>query len=1029
MKGLDTGANTLRLMKVAFLIIVLGASLTMIGCGGGGWSESGAKQVSDSDDSGDSGTDTGSEGVTNASGRIVGYFEDSNGNPIDGVSVSAAGQIATTDANGYFELANVVASTVNTSQSDLDEPAFVVVFSPPAPYLAGQIVATQASADSGSFDAGFVVDTDVVVLPSQTAGIDGVLCDVETGGPIMGTGVTLTSNDQSEVLGAGLSVSWQTFNYTATTDNTDDNEGTFSFTVLPNNTNFTLGIVGNAWQQPTTVLKTVNAGVADVGRVCVSPAVVVGDSIAPFVKSVNGVADSSADYGVLQRNFDVTTGIVINLSEVVKATAINATTVKVYGEDDQAYLPVSAVALDANKQSVVVTLSSALVDGAKFRIMLPKNDITDLVGNVLAAVGGVQFAEQVTAESIAYVQVNLQMYKDLTPTQGISNLVQLQSDAAGSRFAHLNSTVFSDNSFYGSTITQLNSAKDDDNNGEADAAERLSSLAKAATETGYDVPDAVEVKVARIQFTPVSGWLYEIALTDQAGNARVVSIRTEEGGNNFDEILVNGEEIVRVKVPGSGDASFLLENVEPGWMLKVRALDEHGNGTAWSELSLVDAVPPSTVLQQAYGHCGVNAAGDSGEIVIVNEGGLPKLCVTPLLLAPYSTIAPLPIESSAALNALYYARQSHYLAGSLDPELMGGNDAPYYDAGAYGHWIAQSWSRTVGAAFSENVALTGNPAYDGTQAVLNNFKVYNNVTVNDQNGPVNADLVIFDVDDVMALAFDHGARLNFDGVVQDVAGNTTDAQAQVVIADRIPPLVISAVYDGSTSNRTLSVTFNEPVRMNMGDYLEFEKFNVHVHSPKSGTTLTFNVDEIAGGLAPNFMGVKTYDRGNDRVLAMDFSRVQDQHGNAWRDYADDNNLVPSFLLEGVSAAFMGELPVASNFNAGVNSFTVEYRTNYPVFLEQMLDPSRIYEAPGALNSLTGAQLVAAGFELTGGASIDVSASSATRVGNVLTVTIQTTSNLTAGSTFNAPNFYADTTAFVSLSEPMDPDGSNGIVAP
>lgn len=1014
------------------------------------------------------------EKISAPKGTIVGVVVDTNGNPIQGAKVSAGGKTTTTDAQGYYTIKNVAAtSTVGDGLTGTDHNPIPVSIMPGtvkvdgerlAQYLGGIVQVTPvaqggaattcqnledvAAGDAecngdnailGYFIDGFTASAGTAVLPSLSASLRGTLRDNMTGEPIANTVIALDMNsggtggaiNQEVNHGSNNAVaSYQTFNYTTTTDA----EGRFLFERLPADS--TLAVEVEGWANPTIAnfITDDEAAIRNWGDLFVDR-VTSADGNGPFFANVIGVINAAATPGLLGRDIDATAGVVFPLSEAIDPARVGVQTVRVFDNTADQYLNVTAVTVAEDNRSITVTLDAAIPAGNQVDFLFQSGDIRDAAGNVLQvddAVAPTPIGYD-TAATLGYIRVALRGFVESTLPEGIAQLDFEQSDPNGqAEFPLLSasSDALVDNSNVSGFIGQLNSADDDDGLGN-DAAERLTDLV-AALAGAAGVPAAnVDADVARITFTPSSLADYRVEVRDQTGQ-RVNVVVIDNQTHNLDGVANNNTLQVDLNLVDGhqGQVFFLLDNVQPGYEVSIREVDELGNPGEAATVALADLVPPTTTLQNAYG-VGNQASGgvaliygDGGELA-GNSGsaaiGMPTLNITPYLLAQQAA-QPLALNQLGALDGLYSGKPTVTATGvALD------DGATSYDATAFTAWPVQA--RTMGVAFSEDVVVNGSPAYDGA-TVLSNFVANNDVIQNDQSGVVNVDLVNMDVADVMALSMDHGSIIDFAGVVTDLAGNTAsaDTNARVLVTDRMPPLVTTANYSAVT--RALTVSFNEEVSLTVGDQLNLGAWVAEAtDGDMTGTTLTFTeamLDAANGGL-PFLTVVDTLDDGNvitpDRRFArMNFNQVEDAQGNAW----PFGGLNPQFLVELPREFARAAAPAPSGFVDAAGTFSVVYEFNYAIDLEELLGVAPA--TPGALN---GAEVVAAGFAIVnvgaGTAAIDAADPGTNAAlsadGRTLTVNIVTTAALAAEDQFDAPAFtIADAAAFSSNPQAViDPD--------
>lgn len=1045
--------------------------------------------------------------IAQPTGQITGVVVDTNGNPVRGAVVSAAGQRTRTDAQGVYSLKGVNATnTVNTTNAnndgadgageDTDLPAIPVSIRPRnrrnEPALLGAVVSVTPVAQMSSHTGGdgadacdanatcsggesiltvfidnFTASAGTAVLPSLEASVRGVLRDNQTGEPIPDTRISLDmrgltepfdgsdaddpETEQQPETGGELEYSYQTFNYTARTNE----DGEFVFENLPTDSDLRVDVEG--WDNPDIErlngdrfdadsndhIRTYDESIVrNLGNVFVDR-VLSDDDVEPYFTNVLGVVTPGQPRGQLNRDTDGTAGLVFPLSERILADRVNAATVKAYDTDQQLYLGIDDVSVSSDEKSIVVTLTNPLEAGNDVNFFFHKSDVVDRSENVLTDDNG--DIDYDFDPGNGYVRVDLEAFQEATMPSGIAAASQLDDDPAGQEeYPLLDSTsnAFANSFNAVADVQQLNSANDDDGDTVPDAQARLEALSnELLTEAAGQVGPTFNVGAARLSFEPTDVEEYTIEVLDEQGIARnaVALLSADPLSSNMDLAGSYSPMANRVTVPlmdsHTGDAFFMLDGVEPGWTVRIYETDSLGNNGQPIEVALADTVAPTTVLQNSYGF---NAEGTTGEIAVTygdggelaqseeSQLGMPRLHVTPYLFAAQDgTVAT--TDQGAALDPLFEGKQTKPVDGlPLD------DGQASYDATAFTGWPAQA--RTVGVAFSENVAVTGTPTYNGAVTV-NGFEANNDVTVNDQGAPVNVDLVNVNVADILGFSLDDGSVLNFADAIQDEAGNaaSADTNARVAVTDRIPPFVTSATYAASGE---LTLNFNEPVSIaanddvtGLGGLCAAKPDDVDGVS-----SVTFGRDEVDNcfGVRPSFaaLTVDTLDDGDPatddpRFTRINFNLVEDGNGNSW---PFDGTLAPEFLVELPGPFARAAAPATTNFAATNTTFTVEYSFDHA--LDLTLAPVFAAEP----DELTAAE-VAATFVFTdanaGGVAIDATSANTSATlsadGQTLTVSVELTGgSLETGDTFGAPAFLSGIDSSAAAVNPdEDPAGAPG----
>jgi len=793
--------------------------------------------------------------ITNPKGSVTGTVMDTNGNLLSGVTVAVAGKTTTTDVNGNYFFANVGVVNATGTDDGSSKQSLVVAITAPAGYLGATVtVEPEAQVDGTIADTvtqngatlfidGFIASAGTAVLPALTSTVTGTLRNNLTEQAIPDTVVTLDletvgsqsgDNDQ-ESDHDGVNARYQTFSYTATTAA----DGTFSIANVPSDSELRFAVEGhiaNSLDYNTdgaTVVETDDEDVSTVvGNLLATPYVQEDDK-APYVTSVDGVQNQQAARG--QFNDDVNSVFVVNFSETM-AQILDTNSVFVYDTTNEVEIPVTVV-MDPSGLFMTVTATTALAEGVEFDVNMLKADFQDEAGNIIdnvtaaAPIDDVGFdSDLVTTNSNADVyRLQLRIFAEINDGANAVTLAQLSEDTSGSdddsalQVSNDSFTDVEDNENNG--FQQLDSSDDDDSFGGSDAGERKNDLVVALGGTG------VAADVARFTFTPDNASRYEITVSNPDGTANNAAVMVIDsipdgdvvlndlGGNTFEIADLNGS-IVPIEL--------LVDQVEPGTTLKITPFDDFNYAGAPDTEVLADTVTPTAVLQNSYGadptQSGATTSvtfGDGGELSNVGTSviGLPVWNVTAGLLDNLVADADgdgNPDNINQGFNGTIQPSDNNLLFELMELNTVDGSGVQYitpnangpYDATAF---AAMNTARTGGFSMSENVTLTGTPTFSGTNAALSNYVENMDVTRNDDNGVVNVDLINADIDDVFLLATDTGALVDFGaGAVTDMAGNAS-VDATVVIRDDMPPMVVSAVYDG----RTVVVTFNEAVNIDL----------------------------------------------------------------------------------------------------------------------------------------------------------------------------------------------------------------------
>lgn len=993
--------------------------------------------------------------------EILGIVQDTNGNPVAGARVSIGSASVISNANGAYSIPNVAVTGFTGNAGTATAQPIQVSIVPAnkaegVKYLAATVSVTpQASTIIQTVDGdhtntedallaivttdGLAVSAGVTVIPALESTVTGVLRDNATGEVVANAVIGLevlevNGVNQQQVQNSNGGTSYGVGIYQAATDA----EGRFTFENLPVDTDFDIAI--NGWILDS--LTGGNVGNNNSGEFATTPEVAVQnigtlyadlitsqDDIEPFVTSVTGVVVNAAT-GLLNDDLDGTQGLTIHFSEPLQAL-VDSNSVYVYNETTAAAVALQGTpVLSADGRSLTITTAAAIAADNVFAIYLSKVDFQDMADNNLEARAGIPvFQGKATpaydtdasgVTSVGSVKLTLKTFADpVTNAGAVVGAVQLLTDGGDSAFEILQglNATFIDvdtGSLRGSDddIEQLN---------EPEAGARLTALATATyIEAGLIAAPAsidTNVNVSRVQFTidnTTQSDEYELVLKNELGNAQALTVDVSA---LVGTLTNNGTNKVTLTLEDDfqGSVDLLLESVEPGWTLTISSITSFGSVDGVASIVLTDQIAPTTVLQNSYG-----AGDDTNSVVGLNYGnggelsditsatiGTPLLNITPRLLTPQVGETPaLPVGDTwtAVRDLMQDIDPNDGTADVNTSALPAGYTA--YDATAFAAWTVGS--RKIGIAVSEDVSLTGTPA-DNASQVLSGWKVQNDVIENDQNQPVTADLINVTVPDVIAFAnTDHGSVIDFSGNITDNSGNTAAAanNPKVVVNDLMPPLPVSAVYNGEQ----IILTYNESVSVVDGtDFI--------LDGITANKTITVNTSDVtvSGAIitipraafgdidSENLFDRGTYDHDENAGTAdaahgvVLTQEVQDLHGVSWENWDGVLNLVdiPGIVIRDDAGAFETSSPVATGFANAATGFSVVYRFSHRIDLQNSFGAA-------SASSMTGAE-VAAAFTLTSTATINNTGTSAVldASGRELTVTVAVPAgdSIATGDTF------------------------------
>ena len=754
--------------------------------------------------------------------------------------------------------------------------------------------------------------------------------------------------------GLGLANTTKT-TVTAAADTGPDSTNTTTTTVVTGNTTVvtvTTVVVVDATDIATTTVVATTTTVNSIStssensseflgtiEVCPVKFVAVDLSAAPMITAIDGQIGNTTigNIGTLTSDFGTSTtslaqyaalnqGIVndfvIHFSEeMASAFDMSEARVKVGGVS----ISDATVTLSTDGKSVTVTFVDDLDEGSKVDVWFPHwtaldaNDALFLVDNtgikfdvVALAITGQAKASYSHAYFCTFSKPGNEASLTLAPQVFDADTTE---DGGSADLAGY-STAFQDN--YDNTaglITQLN-------DGDAFTDNRLQALAVARGATSV----TVDSDYAVVKFDATNA----ASVTWKHGTSTVIPAPAPTGMT-----ATTGYTIV-----GTGANTELhITPAAHGDVIKATPSNGFGDVIASGAVSvtLVDAIAPTTVLQQGYEitsstltgapYAGLNVVsgatsnasfGSGGEIsapgTTATAAGEPILYIQPRHLAgkdgatadreeEFDTlVSGMSGRLSTAELAAYATPALALAATSIYTDSSTTHQSPIYDATAYSAWEATS--ATIGVAFSEDVTLTTtSPAYDGTSSLVGNYAVNNDVALTIDGTASNVDLITFETSDVVALSLDAGANLGFVGSVTDgsARGNVSTANAQVFIQDAFPPMMTAAVWNGDT----LKLTFNEtPVipspaanikvidptstvasalTILVGSTTASVAGNVMTISLTSAQNIAMN-SRFVNGVANEFLYDDDADANEEQHALIDWDVIADTTGNSWSDF-------------------------------------------------------------------------------------------------------------------------------------------------
>jgi hypothetical protein len=904
--------------------------------------------------------------VSDPKGTVTGTVMDTNGNPLAGVKVYAAGMETTTDAGGIYvfedvpvvNTANQLSTSVGLSANQTRNGAIQVTIEAPAGYLGATVLVTPEAQQISSGDPsvlnggqtnpntnfidGYLANAGTAVLPALNGTVHGVLENANNGTRPAGVEVCLdlmaNSLTHDNTNTAAGNVSYATTSYCAATGE----NGVFDIVNVPSDARLRYNLADwNLAAGQANSVAVEDTVVTNIGELRVVP-IVTADTIAPMVAAVKeGLLPNTNGTARMMLVDDARDSFTIVFSEPINVDSDGSSlpdtdmtdSVNVYVGNTAATMTKVNATATYNGNELKIELSTPLTDGQLVDVHLVNADFRDMGNNFLTLNGTIGYD---AASSGVTTLVRLQAFNDLNlNAPAPTGLAQQKTDENGIDDLPLltqASNAFNDVRDGVAGIQQMNSVDDDDNAMGYDAGQRLFALAWAIT--GGLI--TVDVDVPRVTFTPNGAAAYIIGLQRNGVDVDLSPAGTIEvalEGNPGTLTDANTQVIFRPTDPADVSAvEFVLTtkvNARPGDVLTITPMDDLGYAGTAVPLTLADNVNPTTVIQLSYllgasvnGSNTVVKYGAGGELS-QNTGeikpGLPYLAITAGLLDNLNGTTPINGTSIVADGDLSgeLFRYNTRFDDDNDPNTPNVRLYEVYDSNAY---IKMPKKRTMGVAFSEDIALSGTPKTSNISATLDNWKENNDVTVRGgTNGgitKVNADLIDMDVDNVIKFANDdNNGVIDYTAVIADNAGNVADADtnAKVVVQDKMPPMVTKAFFDGSN----MVITFNEPVKLAAGQTVTVNgKTSTYAATTwkLSADKLTLTIDSttFGTGLAKADFTLGEYVElayGSDKHqhAAMEWT-VEDVHGNEW---VNEN--------AGVAAPAFAAVETIGNFAATTNN--------------------------------------------------------------------------------------------------------------
>jgi len=601
-----------------------------------------------------------------------------------------------------------------------------------------------------------------------------------------------------------------------------------------------------------------------------------------------------------------------------------------------------AVTLNADFDGIVITFNEDLEDGSKVEVAIAQwlaEDVDDaaFVDNTTFTWDSVSASEtrltDLASAKAQYASARFCTFKKADPLNGEASITLIEQIIDADATEDGDSTDLSD---YSSVFADNLADNLDENDDPVPVVDQLNS----------DEPETVAARLTALAFA------IEEANGDSTGITHVV--------NQAEVTFENATGTVTVAAtvgnpdPEDGltdDGSITVTDTADGAVVTATAKNVFAVTMATSSVTVMDKIAPTTVLQESYNindegapkagdflvASGGSAAvqfGDGGEVTgsqgaVIASVGNPIIYVQPRHLVGRNA------GLSAAIRGSEFDALTDDMPNRLTDDESGDlhviNGRPAYDASAYAAWGAIS--QNIGIAISEDSTVVSGAALGTANistAITAPTALMDTAANVDGDNVTDVDLVQVTVADVVGLAnTDHGGTISLSGVIQDTAGtpNVADAasNAQVVLEDAFPPMVVDARWNGTT----IAIQFNEAIELPtdsnatspyLSTTIDMQLVNpANSESPPiyitlngaeddvdavgyfswdaTTNTLTVNTDAtVSGGWAGNATteGEFLYDddllgdADEEQHAVLVWDQILDTHGNRWADYHSDD---------------------------------------------------------------------------------------------------------------------------------------------
>jgi len=751
--------------------------------------------------------------ITNPKGSITGLVQDTNGNPIEGVTVMVANQTATTNAGGLYYFESVSVTDVAGTDAATAQQALSLTIMAPEGYLGATVtVKPEATIDSAenngtltgteTFVDGFLAQAGTAVLPSLTASVSGRLQDTTTGTNVGDTTITVdfvnTLTAAAQQVQNGVATTYATKTYSAEVAA----DGTFTLSGLPSDSLVTFAVSGynvNATENDTNggaaddFTTNGETGVVSLGDISLTP-VVLGDEIRPTIDVKKSVSTSNE----LASGIDgVVKAIAIKFTEPMDTTKFNIDNLIVASKTgdvtDILALDTTKTTFDSTGTILSIYTQDAIGAGVELAVRFKKDELVDIAGNNLvdastdASVAdtlneddaATDRVDQLVGTAASYIELRIKTYgQPATLTTTVEDMKQADNVAIT-----LDGTNYETKSFQG--LNSDHNATYQFNPGANEA--NLTSLYNAlSTDTDIDAGN-FNLDAVTVNFTN------DPAIATYVINVKSASTAVTSKSFDYNDNTINDTNLSTAarEITDTDREKGIIElrniaSAKVGDIVEIYPKNGFGDLGTPTRISLVDNTPLTTVLQNNNTVDGTttNSTGAAAEPI--------KIGIT----ASGTYMPNFEIDKDSLQSEDHTKSFSELLKNSTTTSAYNGlitaNSVSSFNP-----------TKTLGVKVSEKVGSTDAEILAASKVVGSTSEYNSSITAGTYTKIGNEFYLALTVDNTLNLQ--HADSITMKGV-KDLNGNANDSDTMgVKIVDKLAPIMTSAVANGNTA----TFTFNE----------------------------------------------------------------------------------------------------------------------------------------------------------------------------------------------------------------------------